>query len=499
MKNINDFKFGTKIAIMPVVFSVALVGILAAFYALNHKNQNLVNKISNGYLPYIELSHELRANMKNLQRNFQDAVAASDMEKLIATKNIKREFDSIVNAAKGQIVILNSNSLDSLVNGYNSYFNTGYTTSEKMIEGKYGDETTHNVQLLITYFRTIQRMLDNISLDSKTQMDKLIIQSENESRQTVIIFIIVFLLMQIVIIMIARLIVSSTTKPLKEFSKNLTKLSSGELKIELEEAFLTRRDEIGEVYSSMNTLINNLVGIMTELKTDIEIIASASSQMQAAANELSKGANNLASSTEEISSVMEEMAANIQQNNINATNMEKMTTEVHKNISIINESAIKSTESIKLIAEKVTVIDDISFQTNLLALNAAVEAARAGEHGKGFAVVAAEVRRLAEKSRIAGSEIDIIADNSVATTIQSGELLKQILPDVEHTLTNSREIALSSVEQNSGIDQVNVAISELNNTAQTNSATSEELSANADTLAEKATALNDIIKYFKLT
>jgi len=498
LKTINDLKFRSKIAIIPIVFSFVLIGILVAFYVLNNKNQRLIEKINNGYLPYIELSHELKGKMKDLQRNFQDAVAASDAEKLNVTKINKKQFDSIINVAKEHIVILDKQSIDSLVEDYNNYFNTGYQTSEKMIQGNFNEETTNGIQKLISYYQNIQKMLDNISVDSKAQMETLIAQSKQESRQTIILFIIVFILIQSIIIFFTYLIVSSTTKPLEEFSKNLNKLSTGELNIKLNEDFLVRKDEIGDVFGSMNHLLNSLVKIITEIQSDVEIIASASVQMRSAAMELSKNANGQATASEEISSVMEEMTANIHQNSENAANAETLTTQIQKNVFVINESALKSIESIRLIASKVTIIDDISFQTNLLALNAAVEAARAGENGKGFAVVAAEVRRLAEKSRIAGNEIDSIAADSVKITFQSGELLKQVLPNIENTLNNAKEIASASLEQKEGINQVNSAIIELNNSAQSNSATSEQLSANADTLAEKATMLNDVIKYFKL-
>jgi methyl-accepting chemotaxis protein len=163
----------------------------------------------------------------------------------------------------------------------------------------------------------------------------------------------------------------------------------------------------------------------------------------------------------------------------------------------MSKIGIESFDSIRTIAEKITIINDIAFQTNLLALNAAVEAARAGEHGRGFAVVAAEVRKLAERSKLAADEIENLSKNSLKITEKTRESLDALVPEIKKTSQLVQEIAAASIEQNSGADQINSAIQQLNTVTQQNAASSEEMATSAEELASQAESLKDTVSFFK--
>ncbi len=298
-----------------------------------------------------------------------------------------------------------------------------------------------------------------------------------------------------VFILITIYLSRSITNALKkgvEFAKYIAK---GDLTVNLN---VNQKDEIGELAGALSQMLAKLKEIVINIRVGADSIAAASSQISNGSQQLSQGATEQASSTEEISSSMEEMVSNIQQNTDNAKQTEQISGKAKDSMLEMSTIGRESFDSIKTIAEKITIINDIAFQTNLLALNAAVEAARAGEHGRGFAVVAAEVRKLAERSKLAADEIGNLSKNSLKITEKTRESLDALVPEIQKTSQLVQEITAASIEQNSGADQINSAIQQLNVVTQQNAASSEEMATSAEELSSQAESLKEAVSYFKV-
>ena len=299
----------------------------------------------------------------------------------------------------------------------------------------------------------------------------------------------------IVLYILIYFISDAISKPIIEGVNFAKTIASGDLEVQIK---IRGNDETGELAEALSAMADKLRVIMVEVIQSSNKIADSSLDLSRFAEDLADGSSSQAASAEEISASMEEMASNIHQNTENAQETEKIAVKAVEGMREGNIYAQSLVQSINDIAEKISIIGEISRRTNILALNAAVEAARAGEHGKGFAVVAAEVRKLAIRSQLAASEIDELSLNGVEIANKTKNKLTEIIPDIEKTALLVQQIASASLEQRTGADQVSEAIQQLNIITQQNAGSSSRFSLNSDTLAKQAEILKDLIAFFNV-
>jgi len=274
----------------------------------------------------------------------------------------------------------------------------------------------------------------------------------------------------------------------------------------------TYQGELEKLKGSINTALANLTRTLTTVRTAAESVSTGAEQITKGNEDLSQRTSEQASSLEETSSAMEEMTSTVKQNADNAKQANQLAIaarDIAEKGGSVTTKAVEAMDEInkssKKIADIITVIDEIAFQTNLLALNAAVEAARAGEHGRGFAVVAAEVRNLAQRSATAAKEIKGLINESVQRVTdgselvdQSGKTLAEIVGSVKRVTDIIAEITAASQEQASGIDQVNKAIMQMDETTQQNAALVEEATSASQSMKEQAKELMTQVASFKM-
>ena len=304
-------------------------------------------------------------------------------------------------------------------------------------------------------------------------------------------------------------LMETIVEPIMEASDILMKAADKDMTARVTGNYKGQFDQLKQ---NINTTVEALEGALLQVNRSAEQVSAASNEISSGSQQLAEGANEQASSIEEISASLEEIASMTRQNSDNAKQAKSLSGEAREaadtgieTMGRMNDSIEKLKNSSDETAKILKTIDEIAFQTNLLALNAAVEAARAGEAGKGFAVVAEEVRNLAQRSAEAAKNTGALIENAIQNSnecvVISGEVassLEKIVQGARKTNDLVSEIAAAANEQTSGVDQVTIAVNQLDKVVQMNASNSEESASAAEELNGQATELRQMIAEFKL-
>jgi methyl-accepting chemotaxis protein len=285
-------------------------------------------------------------------------------------------------------------------------------------------------------------------------------------------------------------------------------IAAGNLAVHID----TRDNDQHSLLCAMRSMRDNLAQIVTQVHASTETIATAAGQIASGNLDLSSRTEQQASTLEETASSMEELTSTVRLNTDHArqaNGLAESASDVAAKGGAVVAQVVDTMAAIDVSARKIVdiiaVIDGIAFQTNILALNAAVEAARAGEQGRGFAVVASEVRNLAQRSAAAAKEIkDLIGDSVDKVQAgnrlveQAGSTMHEVVASVKRVTDIMSEIMMASQEQSSGIEQINNAVTQMDDVTQQNAALVEEAAAAAQAMQEQVNSLNEVVSVFRV-
>jgi methyl-accepting chemotaxis protein len=512
--NLRNLRIGARLGLGFGLIALMLAATAALTTVRVNHLSNAIELTTNDRYPKTVLAHTIKDEVNEIARSTRNMLLMSDPGQIKAEAKEIVESEKIIADATGKLdASIKSDEgrkLFALLAELGPKF--AATREQFMKQVEINElETARGILLgamrpaQLAYMDALDKVIDHqkqLMVDAGTE-------SAASASQTKTLVLTIASLALAASILVGWLTTRSIVRPLADAVTVARRVADGDLTSEI---VVNSKDETGQLLAALRDMNDGLVRIVTRVRSGTEAIAAATAQIATGNLDLSSRTEEQASSLEETASAMEQLTSAVKQNSDNAKQANQLAAsasgvaaeggtvvgDVVATMNAINTSSRK-------IVDIISVIDGIAFQTNILALNAAVEAARAGEQGRGFAVVASEVRSLAQRSAAAAKEIKTLIDDSVSNVTsgaalveRAGVTMSEVVDSVKRVNDVVSEISAAGQEQSTGIEEVNRAVTQMDEVTQQNAALVEEAAAAAAALQAQAGDLAKLVSVFKL-
>ncbi len=509
-----NLKIGTRLALGFGIICAMLVLMAALSNAMLARVNAGTDEIVNGRMPKIEMTGHMQADINDIAiaiRNMMLTDDPDDRQKLVEeVMEHRRSMNAILAGLDKSLASARGKELLAQMKQETASYVSG---QDKLIRLINLDELDAARSLLKSELRPLLVRLKKATADQSALQKQIALDAAAEAagtyRSTSLLMWGLGIGALALAAAVAWWITRSITRPVNQALEVANTVAAGDLTSRIE---VGTRDEMGQLLQALKTMNENLARTVGVVRTGTDTIAVAAAQVAAGSQDLSSRTEQQAGALEETASSMEELTSTVRQNADNARQANVLA-EAASNVAARGGQVIgqvvgtmgEINASANQINDIIGVIDGIAFQTNILALNAAVEAARAGEQGRGFAVVAGEVRNLAQRSANAAKEIKTligVSTDKVASgsklVAEAGATMQEIVDSVRRVTDIMAEISSASMEQTAGIEQINQAVVQMDETTQQNAALVEEAAAASSQMQEQAAMLAKAVAVFQI-